>query len=367
MEEDMIRTVIRAQQTLHGLAERSGQERRTQACLRQFLAERTGLRVEDRGRWLYAVHDEGAPETVVVRADHDAVPTAEGAAHLCGHDGHTAALLGLALLLEGQSLGKNVILLFQHAEETGAGAPECRALFALEGLRPEHACILGCHNIPGEPLGTLLLRRGSFACASCGVEISLAGRPAHAAYPENGRSPVAAAARLALELPALARALAQRHGCMCLATVVGMRLGERAFGVAASEGQLWITLRAERQEAFDELKRRTEESVRAAAEAEGLGWTLRLEDEFPATVNDAALEAKLEAVCAAEGLPCRFPAQPFRWSEDFGHYGRDLPACFFGVGAGEETPPLHTAAYVWPAALAPQLAELWLRLLRGLP
>ena len=363
MEEDMIRTVIRAQQTLHSLAERSGQERRTQACLRQFLAERTGLRVEDRGRWLYAVHDEGAPETVVVRADHDAVPTAEGAAHLCGHDGHTAALLGLALLLEGQSLGKNVILLFQHAEETGAGAPECRALFALEGLHPEHACILGCHNIPGEPLGTLLLRRGSFACASCGVEIRLTGRPTHAAYPENGLNPTAAAARLALELPALAAEAGRKYGCMALATIVGMRTGERAFGVAASDGRLWVTLRAEKAEAFDELNRRTDEAVRAAAEAEGLAYSINRQDVFPATENDETLLSRLERCCAREKLPYRYLDVPFRWSEDFGWYGKYVPACFFGVGAGPETAPLHTENYVYPDELAPITAELFFRFL----
>lgn len=366
MDEKTCRRITEARHTLWALAERSGEERRTQAFLREFLRANTSLRLTDRGRWLWAKHDEGAEKTVVVRADHDAVPTPEGACHLCGHDGHTAALLGLALLLEGRRLGKNVILLFQHAEENGAGAAECCELFGLEGLTRESACVIGCHNIPGEPLGTLLFRRGTFACASCGVEIALEGSPTHAAYPENGVNPTAAAAKLALELPALAAELAERHRCMCLATVVGMRTGERAFGVAAARGRLWTTLRAEKQEAFDELNARADRAVQEAAETDGLCYSVERLDVFPATVNDEALQTALERSCAAAGLPYRYLDVPFRWSEDFGHYGKYLPACFFGVGAGEETAPLHTAAYVYPDALAPKTAELFLSLLRGL-
>ena len=85
---------------------------------------------------------------------------------LVGHDGHSAMLCGLALLLEGRRVGKNVHLIFQAAEETGEGArqvidtwPELKSLRALYAL----------HNIPGFPEGALLMRRGCFACASCGV------------------------------------------------------------------------------------------------------------------------------------------------------------------------------------------------------
>lgn len=366
MHTETKQLIISARQTLHALAELPGQERQTQAFIRDFLRRHSSLEPVDCGTWLYARHDEGAEKTLVVRADHDAVPTPCGPKHLCGHDGHTAALLGLALLLEGRRIGKNVILLFQPAEETGAGAEACCALFAREGLTRDNACVIGCHNIPGQPLGTLLLRRGSFACASCGLEIRLTGSPAHAAYPENGRNPAGAAARLALALPALAAEITAQYGCMALATVVGMRIGERAFGVAASEGQLWVTLRAERADAFRALIERAEAAVRELARAEGLQAAAARYEAFPATENDPALEARMEQLCAKAALPWRLLEHAFRWSEDFGHYGRYLPACFFGVGAGEETPPLHTAAYVWPEALAPRTAELFLALAAGL-
>ena len=365
MEPEIKQEIIRARQALWTLAERSGQERRTQAWIRDFLQTRTDLQVVDRGSWIYARHDESAARTVVVRADHDAVPVGQEARHLCGHDGHTAALLGLACLLRGRTLGKNVILLFQHAEETGFGAPACCELFALEHLIRENTRMIGCHNIPGEPLGTVLLRRGTFACASCGVEIGLTGRPTHAAYPENGLNPTGAAARLALEIPGLAAETAREFDCMALATIVGMRTGDRAFGVAAAEGKLWVTLRAEKAAAFEALNRRVDAAVRREAEAEALGWSLDREDLFPATENDPALLADLERICAEAGLPYKYLDVPFRWSEDFGHYGRYVPACFFGVGSGPETAPLHTEGYCYPDALAPVTAEIFLRLLTG--
>lgn len=366
MTEQQQAIIIEARHALHALAERSGEERRTQAWLRDFLRAHSTLRVEDRGRWLYAAHDEGAERTVVVRADHDAVPVPEGACHLCGHDGHTAALLGLALLLEGRSLGRNVILLFQHGEETGEGAAECCELFALEGLTRENCVMLGCHNIPGEPLGTVLLRRGAFACASCGVEIELTGSPTHAAYPENGVNPTGAAARLALALPELAARTGEEFDCMALATLVGLRTGDRAFGVAAAHGWVWATLRAERAEAFRALNARVDEAVQAAAAADGLQYALRRTEEFPATENDDAVLAALARCCVREGLPYRWLEVPFRWSEDFGHYCSHVPACFFGVGAGLDTAPLHTAAYEYPDPLAPAAAALFLRFVQAL-
>ena len=364
MDRNETQLIIEARHALSALAERSGEERKTQKYIKAFLHAHTDLQITDRGTWLYAKHAEGAARTVVIRADHDAVPTVSGAAHLCGHDGHTAALLALGLLIRGKKLNKNVILLFQHAEETGAGAAECCSLFDLEELSRENACVIGCHNIPGEALGTVLFRRGTFACASCGLEIGLTGSPTHAAYPENGVNPSAAAARLTLQLPALAAQMARKHGCMALATIVGMRSGARAFGVAAARAEIWVTLRAEKAEAFAELNDAADRAVAQAAAEDGLRYELRRLDVFPATVNDDPLQNALERACVKDGIPYRYLDVPFRWSEDFGHYGQFVPACFFGVGSGQGTAALHTAGYVYPDALAPITAELFCSFLR---
>ena len=127
-----------------------------------------------------------------------------------------------------------------------------------------------------------------------------------------------------------------------------------------------MTLRSETSAAFRELNERVDAAVRAVAQAEGLRWSVERHDVFPATENDSRLQDRLEQLCTAGKIPFRYLDVPFRWSEDFGHYGQYLPACFFGIGAGTGTAPLHTRDYAWPDLLAPQAAELFLTLVSGL-
>ena len=310
------------------------------------------------GAWLYAKHDEGAGETIVFRADFDAVRSGECVRHVCGHDGHTASLLGLALLLENRTLGRNIILLFQHAEETGVGGFECERLFELE----KADAVIGCHNIPLRPLGTVLLKSGTFACASCGYEINMKGKPTHAAYPENGINPARSLAKLAMYVEDAARDISKRHSCMTLATVVGMRVGDEAYGVAASEGSVFVTLRSEKSEALDELVRVTGEAAERLSIEAGLEYSIKVHDPFPATVNNIKLLFEAEEVLKKEKLPYIYLEEPFRWSEDFGHYTKFAPALFIGIGSGEHTAPLHTEGYEYPDELAPITAELFIRL-----
>ena len=354
--------VERARESLHSMPELALHEEKTKAFIKDFIEKHTTLELHDEGAYLYAVHREGAGECMVVRADFDAVPCEGGAAHLCGHNGHTAALLALALRLEGARIGKNVVLLFQPAEETGEGAPICASLFEKERI----SAVIGTHNIPGEPQGCVLLRRGTFACASCGLEIIMRGAPTHAAYPENGVNPTEQTAKLALDIPAEAARLTKERSAMTLATVVGMRTGERAFGVAASEGSLWVTLRSESGEALTELVGFAKSDARTMASAAGLELTVNECDPFPATVNDPSLVSRAESILAAENLPYKYLPAPFRWSEDFGHYAKYAPSLFFGIGSGESTAPLHTAGCEYPSGLAPQTGDLLFKLVKGM-
>ncbi len=362
LTNDEIRLLTGLRHELHGEAELSNHEFKTKAALMRFIRENTSLEVRDMGRWFYAVHDEHAGKTAAVRADFDAVEVGCEARHLCGHDGHSAALCGLALLLEKNDVGSNVILLFQHAEETGDGAKECLTLFDREKI----GCIIGCHNIPGEPMGTVLLKRGTFACASCGMEIAMHGAPTHAAYPENGADPTEALSRLSLEMPKIAKELSLKYACMTLSTHVGTRIGECAFGVAAADGSVFVTLRSEKTEALSELVKTAGERARSLAEEYGLGVETRLCDVFPATVNDGGLLDDLEKGCLSASLPYRYLDVPFRWSEDFGHYASGTKAAFFGIGSGEDTAPLHTKNYEYPDELLPIAAGTFYAMLKNI-
>ncbi len=128
VEPEILERIKAFRQELHRHPEASEEEFQTRASIKKYLEEHTDVKVVDKGRWLYAVKDEGAEETIAFRADHDAIVSEDGGAfHGCGHDGHTAILVGLAEVLDQETLGKNIIYIFQHAEENGVGAKEAVA------------------------------------------------------------------------------------------------------------------------------------------------------------------------------------------------------------------------------------------------
>ena len=343
--------VTALRQALHRCPERSGRERRTMAAIRAFLAAHTSLALRDMGGWLLATHWEGdGLPAIGFRADMDALPAEgePGARHGCGHDGHSAMLCGLALLLEGRRTGRNVYLIFQAAEETGEGAtrvidswPELKSLRALYAL----------HNIPGHPRGNVLMRRGCFSCASCGHIVGLKGRPAHAAYPGDGANPIELLSRLALETPGMIDDILAGDGRLLMRTLIGLRAGGEDFGISAYEGRLCQTLRGHRKADIDALIRKIEARARAGCADAGLTCAFEIRDAFPDTTNDDALFDDALNRFRAAGLPVTLLEEPMRWSEDCGWLLKAVPGVYFGIGAGEGCPGLHTAGYAFDDAL----------------
>ena len=331
---------------------------RTRALLQDFLRRHTGLELFPVGEGFCALHREDSDRRpVVLRADYDALATPDGTpCHLCGHDGHAAALCGAALLLEGRRVGRTVALLFQPAEETGAGAAPCCEIFD----RLPDALVFGCHNLPGFPFGQVLTRPGTFACASRGVTLFLTGKPTHAAYPENGVSPASAVGKLLCLLPELAAP--EKYTGMALCTVIGVRMGEKAFGAAAEKAEVWLTLRGEHNTDLELLRARVLEGAGQLAKESGLGFRFEEQDVFPATENTPEQAEAVLATLRGSEL-----AEPMRWSEDFGHYLLHRPGAFFGIGCGEAWPALHTRGYEFPDALLPLMAKNWITLAEMLP
>lgn len=359
MEQQIIEMIRTLRSDLHRLAEPSGGEKRTKSLLMEFLRNHTSLKLEDEGAWFCAVHEEpGTAETVAFRADMDALPFRGGSAHLCGHDGHCAALAGLGLFLEHKKLGRNVVLLFQHAEETGAGGKICCQ--ALPKFRVDR--IYAFHNIPGWEEGTVLLRRGTFACASRGMSLSFTGRPSHAAYPESGCNPGFAAARFLCTLPAMTEP--SRYGGLTMATLVGAKIGEKAFGCAAGAAEVWLTLRAWREEDMNQLIACIGQDARLEALRDGVRISETFNDVFPATVNDDKTLERLEITCRKAGLSCVEAPEPFRWSEDFGYYGSCAKAVMVGVGVGRDWPQLHTENYTFNDRILPPVLTMFSALAR---
>lgn len=343
MDQTTLDKITALRQKLHISAEPSGEERNTKAILQQFLWENTSLQITDKGKWFIAEHREGdVLPNIAFRADMDALPLSTGgASHMCGHDGHCASLAGLGMLLEGKRLGKNVFLLFQHAEETGRGGKECRSLIKENNIDEIYAY----HNIPGWPEGSVLLRRGTFACSSKGMTARFAGEPSHAAYPEAGVNPGFAAAALISGLPGLLEP--GRYKGMTLATLVGAGIGAKSFGTAAGEAEVWLTLRAWYEEDLNKLQSSIENTSRKAAEKDGAEVSFSFCEEFPETVNDDACLGKVADACEALGIRTAELPEPFRWSEDFGCYLKETKGAFFGIGDGVDYPQLHTGNFAF--------------------
>ena len=348
------------QKHLHTIPELSGCETETKKALIDFLKQESDLEIIDCGKWFYAAHrEEGAEEGMAFRADMDAVTGADSRPyHGCGHDGHSSVMAALAAWTTGKRFGKNLFFLFQHAEETGTGAAECCAIFEKEKI----GAIYGFHNCPGFPAGSVLLLHDTFACASMGLILSFEGSQSHAAHPENGKNPVFPMAAFFSRWAALTDP--KQFSGLTMATPVGLNAGSRSFGVAAGSGEIDLTLRAWVDADLQKLASRVVDTAAALAGEAGIAFHSVQQDVFPATVNAPQLYETLENAAIRAGLPCLTPPEPFRWSEDFGHYGARCPAFFCGIGGGENAADLHTPDYRWNEAVTDAALRLFSALIR---
>jgi len=315
--------------------------------------------------------------TVMVRAELDALPIHEistlphrseidGKGHLCGHDGHTATLMALARALSHKRPRRGrAILLFQPAEENGAGAAAVLADPKFETLRPDF--VFSLHNFPGLPLGHAALTEGPVNCASRGMRIVLSGKTAHASCPEDGIAPTFAMAHLLGELTGLGVG-GPLNAEFTLVTVTHARLGEPAFGISPGHAEIWATLRTLTDERMGDLVQSAEGLVRKHAIAAGLTASISYEDIFHQCSNAPAAVSALRQALGEEGIshdegPTTLPMKA---SEDFGLFGRVAPSAMFFLGAGENHPRLHNPDYDFPDALIEVGGRAFLRTIRNL-
>ena len=351
---------IQLRKQLHHTPELSLHETKTKQLLMQFLRAHThSLEIVDRGAWFYAYKKgTGRLAPIAFRADYDAVTGADGRPHhLCGHDGHSAVLAGFGLCLEEEAVNRDVYLIFQPAEEIGQGALLCAPLLCEKHIGEIYAF----HNIPGYPEKEILCLDRTFACASTGLEIRFSGRQSHAAYPENGANPAFA---IAETIRSMHEIMSKRHRGIVLGTVIGIEAGSRAYGVSAGEGTLRLTLRAEYQEEYEAFVSKIEQTAKALAKDSGLSVAITRIEEFPATVNDKACVEKVRAAAKALGQTPVCPAEPFRWSEDFGYCLQQTKGAYFGIGCGTAYPALHTMAYEFEDDIIECALRLYHHLLR---
>jgi len=352
---------------LHQHPELSGQEYKTALHICNFLKQFYPTEILSNlgnGTGVVAIWDSGRPGPVVLfRAELDALPihedasssfpyysTAPGISHKCGHDGHAAMVAGMAALLHQQPPAKGKVgLLFQPAEETGKGAAALIADERFTNIKPDF--IFGLHNLPAFPLGEVVLKEGSFCAASRGMRITLEGKTSHAAEPEKAVTPTACVVSLLQQLPE-APALLEPTG-LALLTLTHARIGEPTFGITPGTALVQATLRTFAEDDMIKLVNTCEKIATQEARRHHLDVTIHYEDVFPATANHKQAFQIIQKAAEHVSLQIQYRNEPFRWSEDFGHYAAVAKIGFFGLGAGEEAFNLHHPEFNFPDSLLP--------------
>jgi amidohydrolase len=345
---------------LHRSPELSGMEKDTSARLASWLraCEPSGLVERLGGYGIVATFDSGLPgPALLFRAELDALPIAEledvphvsrnpGVSHKCGHDGHMSILAGLAMKLGKRPPGRGKVhLLFQPAEETGAGA---RAVLEDPRFR-EFVPAMGfaLHNLPGVPKHAIVVRNGTFTASVGSLIVRFHGRTAHASEPELGLNPSRAIAGFLRRCDELNRTDPAREDFR-LVTPVHVLIGSPAYGVSAGEGEVHLTLRCWKDADLDAVYELVLGEAEVICHRHELSLTHESLQRFYAIFNDPSTTDMVRRAAHGCGLRVIEQASPVKAGEDFGLFSARFPCCLFGVGAGEETPPLHSTDYDFP-------------------
>ncbi|WP_020500554.1 M20 metallopeptidase family protein [Sciscionella marina] len=290
--------------------------------------------------------DGREPSTVLLRGDMDALPIPEssgedfaatnGAMHACGHDLHTAGLVGAARLLSAHRdrLAGNVVFMFQPGEEgyDGARVMLGEGLLEAAGRRPDHAYAL--HVVPHRlPAGLVSGRAGTTLFASYTLEVTVHGTGGHGATPHEGRDPVVAAAEM---VSTLQTAVTRSFDVFSSVIVtVGRLSGGTSANIIADTASFEATVRTTNADLEPRLREVFGRYLEGIAAAHGVSVEMRLVPGYPATVNDAA-EAEFSAHVARELFgEQRFdsPDHPTQGSEDFSRVLQEVPGALLFLGA----------------------------------
>ena len=379
LTEDELGALVEFRHDLHRHPETSGEERRTTSKIREFVSAVPECEIVDVpvGTGLVA-RISGTSEEVMLRADIDALPQTErvdvpwrstvaGVMHACGHDVHATALCGAMLALARMKragvLLPTVDLVFQPAEETGAGARSLIEAGLFDRIHP--AVCFGVHNWPSVDIGKVVCAPGARMAALANFDVVVRGHGGHGSLPHLNVDPIVCAAAIVQSLQTVVSRNVDPLDCGLLS--ISLIEGGSPVNRVADQVLIKGTVRSLTDATLERMMGRLEAIVHGTAQAYACGGEVIWGRRIPAVWNSPDLLA--EALKCVQRAGCDLADAPATLvGEDFAYYQEHVPSFFFWVGSrmgGTKTLELHAPDYFADDAVIAHAARLYVACAAG--